>query len=156
MSVGFLMLIGGGAFGDAMQESYGWSPEAAQVWDLVRWPGGLLLEVLSISVLLKRSPRRRQPGLTWLALGSSVAVLLSMAAAGGLAVYVQVSESFNGTYGPLGGVFAMLIWALASAAALFFGAAVCAQLEALRAGLGDPVEPDPGSPRGQVVAATAE
>jgi hypothetical protein len=34
---------------------------------------------------------------------------------------------------------------------LFYGAAVCAQLEALRAGVEDPADPDPGRPTEEVV-----
>jgi len=45
----------------------------------------------------------------------------------------------------------LLLWSLASSMALFAGAAVCAQLEFLRAGRRDPVEEDPGPPPSQVV-----
>ena len=68
-----------------------------------------------------------------------------MLAAGALAAYVRLSESFSSTYGPLAGVFALLIWSLASAIAFFFGAAVCAQLEALRAGVSSPVTRTPAA-----------
>ncbi len=39
---------------------------------------------------------------------------------------------------------ALLLWCYLSAGALFTGTAVAAQLEALRAGLTEPVLPDPG------------
>jgi hypothetical protein len=48
-------------------------------------------------------------------------------------------------------VFALLLWSLLSSIALFAGAAVCAQLEFLRAGQSDPVHDDPGPPPNQVV-----
>ena len=54
-------------------------------------------------------------------------------------------------YGPLAGVFALLLWALLSSIAFFFGTAVCAQMEALRAGDGDPVLADPGRPHARTV-----
>ena len=38
------------------------------------------------------------------------------------------------TYGPLAGIVALQLWTLLSAIAIFFGAAVAAQLEAVRAG----------------------
>ena len=52
----------------------------------------------------------------------------------GLGLLFQVSTSFGDTYGPLAGIVALLLWALLSAIGLFFGAAVAAQLEAVRAG----------------------
>jgi uncharacterized BrkB/YihY/UPF0761 family membrane protein len=64
---------------------------------------------------------------------------------------VQLSGSFGAIYGPLGGVFALLLWSLLTSIALFAGAAVSAQLEFLRAGLRDPVEDDPGPPPDKVV-----
>ena len=74
-----------------------------------------------------------------------------MAATGLLAAYVHLTGSFGAIYGPLGGVFALLLWSLLSSIALFAGAAVCAQLEFLRAGLREPVEEDPGLPPTTVV-----
>jgi YihY family inner membrane protein len=151
VGIGFLLLVAGGSFAEAMQDSYGWSADAALVWNVARWPVGLLLLVFTVAVLLDHAPRRRQPALSWLALGSGVAVLLCMVATGLLAAYVHHSGSFGATYGPLGGVFALLLWSLLSSVALFLGAAVCAQLEFRRAGLDQPVHDDPGRPPSTVV-----
>lgn len=148
VGLGFLLLVAGGAFADAMTSNYGWSDDTADVWRAVRWPVGLALLVVAIAVVLDHAPRRRQPALTWLALGSGIAVLLTMAATGLLAAYVHVGDSFGNVYGPLAGMFALLIWSLLTSVALFYGAAVCAQLEACRAGADDPVYDDPGRPHG--------
>jgi uncharacterized BrkB/YihY/UPF0761 family membrane protein len=144
--VGFLLLVAGGPFAREMQDAYGWSAGTARAWNLARWPVGVVLLVLTVAVLLDHSPRRRQPALSWLALGSGISVLLTMVATGLLAAYVHLSSSFGAIYGPLGGVFALLLWSLASSVALLAGAAVCAQLEFLRAGYRRPVEDDPGPP----------
>jgi YihY family inner membrane protein len=151
VGLGFLLLVGGGAFGDAMVAEGVWSETGEDWWGWVRWPLGLTLLVLAIAVLLDHAPRRRQPALSWLALGSVIAVLLSMLATGGLAAYVTVSASFSSTYGPLAGVFVLLLWSLLSAMGFFYGAAVCAQLEAVRAHEPEPAYDDPGRPHHQVV-----
>jgi YihY family inner membrane protein len=151
VGVGFLLIVGGAAFGEAMADSYGWSAGTVQWWNVLRWPVGLTLLVLTIAVLLDHAPRRRQPALSWLALGSGIAVLLSALATVGLALYVSLSGSFGSVYGPLAGIFALLLWALLSSMALFLGTAVCAQLEALRAGHVDPVLADPGRPHAHTV-----
>ena len=152
VGVGFLLLVAGGAFGDAMVSEYGWSSGLRTTWNLVRWPVGLLLLVVTIAVIFDHAPRRRQPALSWLALGAGVSVVLSMAAAAGLAAYVNLSASFSSTYGPLAGIFALLVWSLLSSIALFYGLAVCAQLEALRAGQPEPAYDDPGRPHSETIS----
>ena len=146
VGLGFFLLVAGGAFGDAMVEEYGWSPGLHTTWQVVRWPVGLLLLVLTIAVLFDHAPRRRQPALSWLALGSGMTVALSMLAAAGLALYVNLSGSFGSTYGPLAGIVALLLWSLLTSISLFYGLAVCAQLEALRSHQAEPAYDDPGRP----------
>ncbi len=150
VGAGFLLLVAGGAFAEAMSAEYGWSDDVVQVFRIARWPVGTALLVLAIAAVLDHAPRRRQPALSWLALGSGIAVLLSMSATGLLAAYVHVSSSLASTYGPLAGIVALLLWSLMTSVALFYGIAVCAQLEALRAGIEEPVDPDPGRPHGHV------
>jgi YihY family inner membrane protein len=152
VGVGFLLLVAGGAFADAMADQYGWSAGAVRAWEVARWPVGTVLLVFAIAVLLDHAPRRRQPALSWLALGSGTAVVLSLMATGALAAYVHVSSSFGNTYGPLAGIVALLLWSLLSAIALFYGVAVCAQLEALRSGDPEPAYDDPGRPHGHAVS----
>lgn len=154
VGLGFLLLVAGRDFAVAMQENYGWSDGAVLAWNLCRWPVGLLLLVVTIAVLLEKAPRRRQPAPTWVALGSAITVVLVLAATAGLAAYTTLSGSFSTVYGPLAGIIALLLWALLSSMALFFGAAVCAQLEAYRAGEPEPAYDDPGRPHGKQVEKT--
>ncbi|QIK66268.1 YihY/virulence factor BrkB family protein [Nocardioides sp. HDW12B] len=151
VGLGFLVLVAGGAFGDAMVTEYGWSDGTHTAWQWGRWPLGLLTLTVTIAVLFDHAPRRRQPALSWLALGSAVTVVLSMLAAAGLSAYVNVSGAFSTTYGPLAGVFALLVWSLLSSISLFLGIAICAQLEAVRAGDDEPTYDDPGRPHHQQV-----
>ena len=60
-----------------------------------------------------------------------------------LALYVAEGASFGTTYGPLTGIFALLLWANLSSVALFLGVAFAAQLEAVRAGVPAPASADP-------------
>ena len=151
VGAGFLLLVAGGSFAEAMRTSYDWSDSTVDAWNVGRWPAGLALLVFTVAVLLDHAPRRRQPALSWLALGAGLSVVLTMLATGLLAAYIQLSGSFGATYGPLAGVFALLLWSLLSSMALFAGAAVCAQLESLRAGQQEPVNDDPGRPPSKVV-----
>jgi YihY family inner membrane protein len=104
------------------------------VWPVARWPLGVGLAAISVTLLFRWSPRRRQPRLSWLAFGSGISVFLWGLATIGLGLFYGSSSSFGSTYGPLAGVVALLVWSLLSSISLFYGAAVAAQLEALRTG----------------------
>jgi len=138
VGLGFLLLVAGGPFSDAMQQVYGWSDTTARAWNILRWPVGLLVTTFAITVLFDHSPMRRQPSLSWLALGAGLAVVLVLLASGLLAVYVHISGSFGNVYGPLAGIIAVLAWSNMTSVAVFYGLAVAAQLEAARAGVPDP------------------
>lgn len=103
-------------------------------WAVVRWPLGLAFVALSMSIVLRCCPRRRQPGWSWLALAAAVSVLLWSAVTAGLGLVFSLSGSFGRTYGPFAGIVGLLLWAFLSAVAVLFGASLAAQLEAVRVG----------------------
>ncbi len=145
---GFVMLVGGGALGDAVQRHYAWGRLVEELWDAVRWPMSVVLTVLAVAVLFRHAPRRRQPGLSWLVFGAGIATGLWWLATLLLAAYVKVSDSFGQTYGALTGIVALLLWANLTGIALFAGLSFAAQLEALRIGRPEPAQPDLWSPVG--------
>jgi uncharacterized BrkB/YihY/UPF0761 family membrane protein len=55
-----------------------------------------------------------------------------------LNLFFHFSSTFGTTYGPLAGIIALAFWSYATAVALLMGAALAAQLEAVRAGVGAP------------------
>lgn len=107
-------------------------------WPWVRWPFGLAVAMLALSALLRWSPRRRQPAWSWLMFGASICVAGWVLVTVALSLALSLSSSFGTTYGPLAGLVALQLWTLFSAIAIFFGAAVAAQLEAVRAGMPQP------------------
>ena len=139
MALGLLLIVAGEPFGEALEEVYRWGDPAETVWDVVRWPVGLALLVVAVTLLFRYAPRRRQPGLSWLAVGAVVTVLAWLVASGLLALYVVAAAGFDETYGPLTAVMALLIWANLTGIALLAGIALAAQLEAVRAGRPDPL-----------------
>jgi YihY family inner membrane protein len=143
LQLGFLVIVGGDAIGESLAAAYGWDQGFERAWTIGSWPVGVALAWGSFTVVLERAPRRRQPGYSWLAVGSAVSLALWLLLTGLLALYVVKSASFGTTYGPLTGIFALLLWANLSSVALFLGVAFAAQLEAVRAGASDPALPDP-------------
>ncbi|MEV4532584.1 YihY/virulence factor BrkB family protein [Asanoa sp. NPDC049518] len=142
MFLGFLLLVAGGPIGDSVQRQYGWGGWVHDLFDVIRWPVSLALTVFAIAVLFRHTPRRRQPGLSWLLFGSGITTVLWIVASLLLALYVSVAESFNQTYGALTGIMALLLWANLTGVAFFFGLAFTAQLEGMRVGVPEPAEPD--------------
>src|SRR5829696_891662 len=140
--LGFVLLVAGGAVGQAIAVAYHWGDDLPAWWPLVRWPLGLLLTWASYTVLLAQAPRRRQPAYPWLAAGGAIAIILWLLVTALLAVYVGKTDAFRSTYGPLTSVLALLIWANLTAVALLFGVAFCAQIEAVRAGASTPTSGD--------------
>jgi len=152
--VGFLLLVAGRPFGDAAEQHWGWPGELRVAWDFVRWPLSLVLIVFAVSLLFKYSPRRHQPGLSWLFFGAGVATALWWLASLLLAGYVRFGGSFGATYGPLTAIIALLLWANLTGIALFLGIAFAAQLEAARVGVARPAlrdrwDPDASGVRSQ-------
>ena len=129
-----IVLVGG----EAIREQVGWSDGLDTVWTIARWPLGLALAISSVALLFKLAPRRRQPEWSWLAFGASLSALLWLAFMGVLKLYIEATDNFGATYGPIAGTIGVLLWAFAAAVALFFGVAFAAQLEAVRAGVAAP------------------
>ena len=92
----------------------------------------------AIALLFEYAPRRRQPEASWLAFGAAASALLWLVFMGVLVVYLEATNSFGATYGPIAGTIGVLLWTFLSAVALFGGLSVAAQLEAVRAGVTNP------------------
>jgi YihY family inner membrane protein len=145
---GFLLLVAGHSAGQSVGRHLGWGTGALRAWDLVRWPVSLALIVFAVGLLFRHSPRRRQPALSWLLFGATLATVLWWVASLLLAGYVGVSDGFGATYGPLTAIMALLLWANLTGIALFFGLAFAAQLEARRVGIARPALHDQWEPGG--------
>ncbi|HET9249068.1 MAG TPA: YihY/virulence factor BrkB family protein [Actinomycetota bacterium] len=140
-------------------------PVAQDVWNVVRWPLAFAMLTGATMCVFRWSPRRRQPEWSWLALGALLSVILVLLVTMALSGFFLISSTFGQTYGPLAGFVALLLWTATTSIALLYGAAVAAQLEAVRAGVPEPrrpkrtdgttVEPSRSDPRSQPASVTA-
>ncbi len=128
ITAAFVML----AFGRAVYGS-GDNSTAETLWSVLRWPVALVLLVSAMALLFRWAPRRRQPAWSWLAFGATISVIGVALSSIGLGLFFRWSSSFGDTYGPLAGTVALLLWAGLASIAVLFGAAVAAELEAVRA-----------------------
>jgi YihY family inner membrane protein len=132
----FVLLAFGRQIGDTL------GSEARDVWSVLRWLLAIGFIFVAINLFFRRSPRRRQPAWSWLAYGAAISIVLWSAVTLLLGLMFRVSSTFGDTYGPLAGIVALQIWTLLSAVAILYGAAVAAQLEAIRAGEAHVQEPE--------------
>ena len=103
-------------------------------WQVLRWPLALGIAAASFGGILRWAPHRRQPHWSWLVFGGVIGVAGWTMVTVAFSVVFRASSSFGEVYGPLAGVVALQIWTFFSAVAIFFGAAIAAQLEAVRSG----------------------
>jgi YihY family inner membrane protein len=129
VSTSFVLLAFGRRLGTGGDGTLPW------LWGIIRWPLAIALLAVGLAALFRWAPRRHQPGRTWLAFGSTIAVALWSLSTLLLALAFRISSSFGDTYGPLAGIVALQIWTFLSAFSIFYGAAIAAQLEAIRAGV---------------------
>lgn len=135
LTVAFIALVLGGGLDETIGDGSWWT------WG--RWIGGLAILPVSFAALYRAAPNRQQPAVAWLTTGSIVGVALWFVVSAVLAWYLQTSSTFGETYGPLAGVVGIMLWAQLSSIAILYGLSVAAQLEAIRAGIPEPIEPDP-------------
>ena len=138
LTAGTLAVLGllGLGLGGVLGSAFG-SGGVHTAWNVVRWPLGVLLLVAAIALIFRSAPRRHQPAWSWMSFGALIAVILLVVVTVALNVFFRLSGTFGSTYGPLAGIIALAFWAYLTSIALLFGAALAAQLEAVRAGVPD-------------------
>ena len=89
----------------------------------------IVMVMLGLAVLYRYAPDRRKPQWRWVSPGAIVATLLWVIASIGFTVYVANFNSYDKTYGSLGGVVILLTWLYLSALMVLLGAVINAQSE---------------------------
>jgi YihY family inner membrane protein len=136
LMVGLAVIVAGGSVGEG---SSGSASQGSGLWSVIRWPIGVALVTTAMTIILKVVPNRRQPGFSWLLSGTAVSVVVWVLATILLGFFYEHATVLGGSFGPLLGIIALLVWAYATGIAVLFGLACAAQLEAERAGERRPV-----------------
>jgi membrane protein len=127
--VSLIMIFLGGGFADDVLRFLGLGPDAAEVWNLVRWPGALALAMFVFAFIYYVTPDVRQRSFRSVAPGAAVGVLLWLAASVGLATYVSQIANIGAIYGAFAGAIVLVAWLWLSNVALLFGAELNAEIE---------------------------
>jgi membrane protein len=102
---------------------------AVTVWDIAKWPVLLLVVGIMFAILYWASPNVKQPGFRWITPGGLLAVVITLLASAGFALFVANFGSYNKTYGALAGVVVFLVWLWIANIAVLLGAEFNAELE---------------------------
>jgi len=145
-----VVLLGGQVVGRQLLEDLGLGPAASQWVNVARVPLVAMLVAVAVAVLYWAAPNAGLP-FRWMSPGAALFVLSWLTATLLFGVYVSSFASYNATYGALGGVVVLLVWAYLSAFLLLTGAEVNAALSrqaggslALETGTGISADHDPG------------
>lgn len=95
----------------------------------LEWPLLIVVVMTGLAVLYRYAPNRRQPRWRWVSPGAVTATLLWLLGSVGFSVYVSHFNSYDKTYGSLGGVVVMLTWLYLSSFVTLLGAVINAQAE---------------------------
>jgi membrane protein len=124
-----LALVLTGPIVEAVGDSIGVGSTALTVWSIAKWPVLVAVVIFMVAVIYYAAPNVKVPGFRWITPGSVVAVLGWIVASAAFAFYVSNFGAYDKTYGSLGGIIVMLVWAWISNLALLFGLELNAERE---------------------------
>ena len=139
-----LAIVFTGRLAQATGRTLGIDQETVRGFDVLKWPVLVLTVGLLFALLYWISPNARQAGFRWITPGSALAVFAWIVVSGGFAFYISQFDSYNRTYGTLGGVIIFLVWLWLTNVAVLLGAEFDAELSrarAIAAGLPKDAEP---------------
>ncbi|MFF2243353.1 YihY/virulence factor BrkB family protein [Arthrobacter sp. NPDC058130] len=123
------MLVLSGPVAEAVGSAIGLGGAVLTAWNILKWPVILLLVILAIAILYYATPNVKQPKFRWMSLGSAIALGIFLLASLAFAFYVANFNSYEKTYGAIGGVIISLLWLWILNMSLLFGAEFDAEME---------------------------
>ncbi len=96
---------------------------------VLEWPLLFIVVTVGLAVLYRFAPNRDAPKWSWVSPGAFAATLLWVIGSALFTVYVAHFNSYDKTYGSLGGVIVMLTWLYLSSLVALLGAVINMQAE---------------------------
>jgi membrane protein len=125
----FLLIVVGGALGDAIAKKAGLGGAFQWIWGIARWPVAFSAILLFFGLVYYLAPNKEQRSWKWITPGSLVGGLLWLLLSGLFALYVTYAGNYTKTYGTIASGVILLLWLNYSAFALLFGAELNAELD---------------------------
>jgi membrane protein len=96
---------------------------------LLRWPVMLGLILLSLAVLYRYGPSRREAKWRWITVGSVFAAVAWLLMSSLFSWYLASFANYNATYGSLGAVVGLMMWMWFSTIVVLVGAELNSEIE---------------------------
>lgn len=96
---------------------------------LLRWPAIMVVIALSLGILYRFGPSRREAQWRWLSVGAVVATALWVAGSALFSLYLSNFADYNATYGSLGAGIGLMMWLWLTLIAILIGAEINAEIE---------------------------
>jgi membrane protein len=125
----FLLIVVGGALGDAIARKAGLGGAFQWLWGIARWPVAFCAILLFFGLVYYLAPNKKQRTWKWITPGSLLGGLLLLFLSGLFALYVTYAGNYTKTYGTIASGIILLLWLNYSAFALLFGAELNAELD---------------------------
>ena len=124
-----VMVFVGGRFARDLLGFAGLGSTGADIWNVARWPGAVLVATLIFALIYYVTPDVKQRAFHWLTPGAAVAVLLWLVASVAFSLYVSRIADVGAFYGAFTGAILLVGWLWLTNVALLFGAELNAEIE---------------------------
>ncbi|GAA1419092.1 YihY/virulence factor BrkB family protein [Catellatospora coxensis] len=144
LAVSALAVVLSGRVATSVGRAFGVEDTTVKVLDVAKWPILVVVINLLLALLYWAAPNARLGGFRWITPGTVVAMVTWITVSGGFAYYIATFDSYNRTYGALGGVIVFLVWLWLTNVAVLLGAKFDAELgraRAIAAGMPPDAEP---------------
>ena len=125
----FILLIFGGAIGDAIANKAGLGSAFKLFWNIARWPIVFVAILLFFALVYYLAPNKEQRSWKWITVGSVAGAVIWLVLSALFALYTTFSSSYAKTYGSVAGAIILLLWLNYSAWAILFGAELNSELD---------------------------
>ena len=119
----------GGRFAEDLLGFIGLGSTVADIWNIARWPGALLVAMFVFAYIYYVTPDVQQRSFRWVTPGAAGGVLLWLAASFGFSIYVSRVSDVGALYGAFAGAILLVFWLWLTNVALLFGAELNAEIE---------------------------
>ena len=110
-------------------DGIGLSRFTSSILHTLRWPVLALIMVLSLALVYRYGPDRKDAHWRWVSIGSLAGTALWLAASTGFSWYVSAFNSYDKVYGSFGAVVILLYWLWLTAFAALMGAELDMQIQ---------------------------
>jgi len=125
----FLLIVVGGALGDAIAKKAHLGRAFDWTWGILRWPVAFCAILFFFGLVYYLAPKKEQRSWKWVTPGSLLGGLLWLALSGLFALYVTFAGNYTKTYGTIASGVILLLWLNYSAFALLYGAELNSELD---------------------------